>query len=264
MDTADKVLETPYATYEFPLARAREWIKSRDKALLEEAIKLLEELRKRHPHAVPVIPELVLARLESGDLDGARQILAQCGDPIALGEEMLSRYGRTLRESGDAYVCLNGSDKDPDVEIALGRYRLALQQYEDAYAVRQGYYPGINIATLRLLIYAVNPAESRDDKDLQNAKDLAKRLLDGRSKWARNTAEPDDELWRIATAADCYLLREDWAPAAELYQMAKKEPACKPFHVACMRRTAERIISCYQRTGRSNFGPFQDLRNIFG
>ena len=43
MNTADDVLREPYITYDLPLAKAREWIKKRDKPLLAEAIKLLKE-----------------------------------------------------------------------------------------------------------------------------------------------------------------------------------------------------------------------------
>ncbi len=265
MHTADEVLKEPYISSDLPLAKAREWIKKREQPLLEEAIKLLEELRRRHPHAMQIVPDLALALLENNDHEGFQRLVAECAsDPMAMGEEMLCRCGRLLRESGDSLVCLDGSSPDKNSPIALERYRLALHQYEQAYAVGQSYYPGVNIAALRLRIYAVSPPNERDQQDLLTAKELATTLLQRRRQWPRNPSVPDDELWRIATTADCHLLREEWSLAAENYQLAQKHRARQPFHVACMRRTADGIVNCYKRIGRGDLGPFQDSHNVFG
>jgi hypothetical protein len=265
MNTAEEVLREPYVSYEIPLAKARQWIKKRERPLLEEAIKLLQALRDRHPYATKILPDLALAMLESNDREGAERLLAQYRpDDMAMGEEMLCRCGRLLRESGDENVCLDGSARDPNRDRALERYDLSLRQYERAYAIRQSYYPGVNVAALRLRIYAVTPAGVRDPHDLSALQDFATRLLERRQQWPRNPEANDDELWRIATTGDCHLLREEWAPAAENYKLVQQDRACQPFHVECMRRTAEGVIHCFRRIGRTDFGPFEDLRNVFG
>jgi len=265
MNTADEVLREPYITHDLPLAKAREWIKKRDKPLLAEAIKLLKELRRRHPYAMQIMPDLALALLENGDREDFERLLAECyPDPMAMTEEMLCRYGRRLRESGDSLVCLDGSSPDTNAQVALDRYGLALRQYDQAYAISQSYYPGVNIATLRLRICAISPSNSRNHRDLSAVKNLANRLMEQRQQWTRNPSASDDEVWRIATTADCHLLCEQWSMAAENYQLALRDRACQPFHVECMRRTVEGIVNCYKRIGRSDFGPFQDLRNVFG
>ena len=176
---------------------------------------------------------------------------------MAMTEEMLCRYGRRLRESGDSLVCGDGSSPDANAQVALDRYCLALHQYEQAYAISQGYYPGVNIATLRLRICAVSPPNSRNHRDLSAVKDLANRLMERRQQWPRNPSASDDEVWRIATTADCHLLCEQWSIAAENYQLAQRDRACQPFHVECMRRTAEGIVNCYKRIGAASLAPFK-------
>ena len=264
MDTAEEVLQEPYLSYDVPLDKAREWIKKREPALLKEAVTLLQELRRRHPYAVQILPDLALSMLESGDREGARKIVDEYRpDDMAMGEEMLCRFGRLLRESGDDNVCFDGSASDWNTDVALEEYRLALRQYEQAYAIRQSYYPGVNVAALRLRIYAVSPPEDRDQRDLSAAQDFAGRLLQRRRQWPRNPYAEDDHLWRIATTGDCHLLREEWNPAAENYRQVQQDQACQPFHIACMRRTVEGIVHCFKRIGRTDFGPFQDLQNVF-
>lgn len=263
-NTAEEVLEEPYVCYDIPHAKAREWIRSQDEGLLQEAVKLLKKLLELHPHAMQVVPDLALAHLELQDREAARRVLAAYEfAPMALGEEFLCRRGRALRESGDDYVCLDGSGPDKNAALALEHYQLALAQYDAAQKVRRGYYPGINSAVLGLTIHAVTPPDVKEKPSLQEVKKTATQLEEHWHEWGRNSTEPDDHVWRTATMADCHLLREEWDAAAELYRSAQRDPYCRPGHVATMRRTAERIVKCYKRLGREEFGPFSDLDALF-
>jgi hypothetical protein len=97
---------------------------------------------------------------------------------------------------------------------------LSQNYYDQVYQVRGGHYPGINKGTLLLLraslAWAMNDRKRAEELSSAAAK-LAGELLERRSQWT--SGQPDDKtVWHPATAAEAYLLREEWARAAEWYR----------------------------------------------
>lgn len=263
MLTAQEVLARDYVSVDFPLTKARRWLLSGAEARKQEAVMLLRGLQPRFPEALNEIgPMLVLALLECGRHDEARRVLR--GLPTLYDsprEEMLSRWGRIAREQGDAYISPEGPHQDHSWELAVQLYREARGSYREAYEIRHGYYPGINVASLSLMIYAVTPEPARRPEDLATAEQIAQELLSRQATWPLE--QEDDTVWHLATAADCQLILRRWELAARGYQAAQHDTACQPFHVTCMRRTVQRILSCFERLGVNDFGPFHDLTHLF-
>ena len=125
------------------------------------AIALLEGLMKRYPHVLAIGQELVLALLECHEEEQAEAVLCQLDRSFTnLDEETQCRWGRLFKDQGDAYVRLPWSDPDgrpADPEMARVFYRKSLERYDQAYRIRSGHYPGINKATLLLILGTLQP-----------------------------------------------------------------------------------------------------------
>ena len=165
--------------------------------------------------------ELVLALLECNEGDKAAAVLEELDRAFTnLDEETQCRWGRLFKDQGDAYVRLPWSEPDgcpPDKEMARVFYKKSLDRYDQAYRVRSGYYPGINKATLLLILGSLEPRQpNAPATELAESESLAAALLANRSNWP--VAFPEDEtLWYPATAGEAYLLRHMWDAAAEQY-----------------------------------------------
>ncbi|MFO7901595.1 MAG: tetratricopeptide repeat-containing protein, partial [Pirellulaceae bacterium] len=204
--TAEDVLEMSFISYSTPLDLARRWLQSGDRDERQEAKKLLEGLIGRYPHSLDIGQHLALCYLESEEEERARRILERMSllsrNP---NEEILARGGRVYRDQGDRYVKWQDDDSDRNAELqALRLYRQALQEYEKAYLVRSGHYPGINVATLHLLIAAIEPDEGQQTSHLEESKKVAHELLNDRAKWP--SEYPDDPVWHAATQGEARLL----------------------------------------------------------
>ena len=86
-------------------------------------------------------------------------------------------------------------------------YRHALELYEQAYRLRKHYYPGINVATLKLLL---------DDE--KEARDVAKDVLE--TCYRATPADVVERNWIIATQGEAYLILKEFKLAIAHYRMA--------------------------------------------
>jgi len=139
-------------------------------------------------------------------------------------------------------------------------YLLALDKYDAAYKIRQGHYPGINKATL-LLILAGLPGESREER-LRQCQELAQDLLTRQASWPKTL--PDDSIWHLATEAEAHFLLQRWNEAADRYRRALEESGGKPFYPDSMRKQVVRICDAFRRIGVENFGPLSNPDDVFG
>jgi hypothetical protein len=260
--TAESVLGMRFISYTTPLALARNWSQSGDKALQSEARKLLEGLFERFPHSLEIGQQLALAYLENRQEAEAKAVLDKlslmCRNP---NEEVLSRAGRLYRDQGDRYVKypeIGGLVESPPE--ALSYYRLALEDYTKAYRVRNGHYPGINVATLHLLIAAFETNATNRAGQLQCSQTIAQKLLDRWADWPLET--DDDPVWHAATAGEANLLLNRWDAAAECYFAAQQHARFKSFHRGSMRKQVLRILYCHRRLGANDLGPFGNLADV--
>ena len=248
----------PRISYLSLLEMARDWTRSGDRQMAVESISLLTRLRAEYPYSLLPGQELVLAHMESGQEAEAEQVL---GDLEHLArepsEEVLCRWGRLYKENGDRYVRLPGSAAsvpEESPEIASRYYRRALGKYQEAYQIRRGPYPGINVSALNLTLAALADADDDLRARLRRAsQEIAAELLDGRANWPAET--PENDIWNLATEAEANLLVENWSAAADLYRLALMERSCRHFHVLSMQRQAERILYFYRALGVTEIGP---------
>ena len=274
MDTADEVLSLHYVSYWAPLVKARKWTRSGDDALKREAVVLLRQLRERYPHALEIGQELALALLECSMDSDARRVLqdldAMCHNA---NEEILCRWGRLYKDNADRYLRFahrgpEAREPEPAAQpaeeptTAALFYRLALEKYAAAYQIRFGHYPGINTATLHLMLAALSTEPYLQDQNRQESEDIARDLLKRRAVWPQDLAE-DIDVWHPATEAEARLLLQEWDGAAQLYRSAQSAMACERLHRESMQRQAVRILYCFRRLGLADTGPFDDLAEVF-
>jgi hypothetical protein len=143
-------------------------------------------------------------------------------------------------------VSFEGKD-DENLQQALRYYRLAIEKYKAAFAVRAGHYPGINVASLSLAVYAINASDSHDPESLQTSEQIARDLLRRRAEWPYEFS--DDNVWHSATEGECYLLIQAWGKAEAQYKSAMRERNCTSSHVKSMLKQARRNINCFERIG---------------
>ncbi len=268
---AQSVLKTRFISYATPLALARRWSQSGDPPERKEALVLLEGLFTRFPHSIEIGQQLALSQIEAGKESEAMGVLAKlqllCRNK---NEEVLSRCGRVYRDRGDHFVAYPvyhgppeitiGGPKDEPVE-ARRCYLLALQEYNEAYKVRGGHYPGVNVATLHLIIAALEANDAAKASSLEKSKDLAQKLLKNKAAWPHELA--DDPVWHAASEGEIYLLLREWQKAYDCYRTAQAHKECKPFHRTSMLKQVIRIVYCYERLGVESLGAFDDLTTVF-
>jgi Tetratricopeptide Repeats-Sensor len=265
----DQILKTPFPSYHKPLELARSLTRSGNQDDQQRAIELLEGLRKRYPHVLAIGQELVLALEESHDPDRAEQTLKTLEKSfLNLDEEFLCRWGRLFKDRDDEFTPLPWSRpgaRPPDPVLAEAFYRKSLAKYEQAYRIRFGHYPGINTATLLLILgsLAPPPPDSLPRPELQESAALAGKLLAERSKWPAD--QPDDlTVWHPATAGEAHLLRREWAEAAYQYREALQSKKVTPHARESMRRQVERILTCFRTLNVAPAPPFDDPTALFG
>jgi hypothetical protein len=267
---AQDVLATKFVSYATPLEVARRWSQSNDQAERLQARELLRGLFKRFPHSIEIGQQLALAELEAGGEKEAITVLHDiqllCRNPH---EEVLSRCGRVYRDQGDRYVSYPEVPGAPEVRIggtaeipaeARRYYLLALREYTKAYQIRFGHYPGVNVATLHLLIAALDAGGAECDSHLKDCRDTARRLLDHKADWPRE--HDDDPIWHAASAGELHLLLKEWDTACECYRAAQQHQRFQRFHRTTMLRQVVRIVYGHKRLGVASLGPFDDLAKV--
>jgi len=255
--SAETVINTPFPEFSWPLNIAVAWLreaKPGEDNRLDEAIKLLDHLRKRYPHALQCGQEYALALMQA-DRHGEAQDVLRGIEPL-LGtpdEEFLSRWGRMFKDHGDKWRY----DKPTKAERF---YRRACEKYEEAYRVRSGHYPGINFATL-LLIRASLAATDPDRQELLDAAaKTARELIADRKQWPRTL--PDDDIWHAATQAEAHFLLKDWDKAYDNYAVALGHRDVKEFHRRSISKQAARIRDAHRTLGETDLGKMNDFDRL--
>jgi hypothetical protein len=134
--------------------------------------------------------------------------------------------------------------------------------YGRAYSqVRQGHYPGINMATLHLVCaaldhFAKDAASSQHNREA--ATSIAQALLDHRQQWPAD--QPSDvTIWHPATEAEALVLLRKWSEAANHYRSIPAEKRDRD----SMRKQVERLLTSWKQLGEMNFGPLNNLDAVF-
>jgi hypothetical protein len=263
----DALLNVPSPSYHKLLAVA---IAASRSGVIEQcrwSVAALERLMKRYPHVLVIGQELVLALLECKEGARAEAVLGQLDRSFTnMDEETLCRWGRLFKDQGDAYVRLPWSDPDgrpPDPDMACVFYKKSIERYDQAYRIRSGHYPGINKATLLLILGTLEPPiAGAPPSAIEESDALAAALLAGRANWPSSFKE-DETLWHPATAGEAYLLRRMWDAAAQQYGDALTSRYITAHARKAMYRQVERIRMCLTRLGVSIPLPLGDPNTFF-
>lgn len=140
---------------------------------------------------------LSLAR--SGALNSAIKIYTEFGLSEVPEEDYIALSGRLYKDAALRYA------SEPDKDFL----RLAIEQYQRAFELNQGYYPAINIATL----HALSGENQKAEEYAQRALELLKACDEGAS---------NDRYYREATKAEAYLLLKNWKLAEASLQNANQ------------------------------------------
>jgi hypothetical protein len=264
----DALVMAPSPSYHKLLAVARAASRSGVSEKCLWSVTVLKGLRERYPHVLAIGQELVLALLECKDEEEAEVVLGRLDRSFTnVDEETLCRWGRLFKDQGDAYVRLPWSDPDgrpADPEMARVFYKKSIERYDQAYRIRSGYYPGINKATLLLILGTLQPPIAGAlPKEIQESDALAAALLAGRSTWPSTNPE-DETLWHPATAGEAYLLRHMWDAAAQQDGDALKSRYITAHARTAMYRQVERIRMCVTMLGSTIPPPLGDPKTFFG
>jgi tetratricopeptide (TPR) repeat protein len=268
--SVEHVLKTPFPSFHKPLELARILNRSGEDSQRIKALRLLDGLRKVYPHVLAVGQEFVLALIESGEHDRAELALKSLEHTFAnLDEETLCRWGRLFKDRGDDYLELPGAVSNryaPNPEIAMEFYRKSLEKYDRAYQIRSGYYPGINKATLLLILGSLKAGQTSQTpgsiKELFESEELARKLLTSRTSW--KVDHPDDAtIWHSATAGEAQLLLREWSQAAALYREALNAKNLNHHARETMLRQVERVLAAYRSLGVAISPPFDDTTAFF-
>ena len=268
--SVEQVLKTPFPSFHKPLELARILNRSGEDSQRITALRLLDGLRKRYSHVLAVGQEFVLALIESSEHDRAELALKSLEHTFAnLDEETLCRWGRLFKDRGDDYLELPGAKSNryaPNQDIAMEFYRKSLEQYDRAFEIRSGYYPGINKATLLLMLGSLKARQTGQApgsiKELFESEELARKLLTSRTSWKGD--HPDDgTIWHSATAGEAQLLLREWTHAAALYREALNARNLNRHARETMLRQVERVLAAYRSLGVAIPPPFDDSTSFF-
>jgi tetratricopeptide (TPR) repeat protein len=270
--SVEQILETPFPSYHLPLALARSLNRSGDRAKRTKALTLLEGLSLRYPHALAVGQEFVLALIECGEHDRSELALRALEITFAnLDEEILCRWGRLFKDRGDDYLELPGAVSNrfaPNRDRAAEFYRKALEKYDQAYRNPSDHYPGINKATMLLIVGSLKAEGtgqapgSSPPRELLESVELAGKLLEHRGSW--KTEQSDDKpVWHPATQGEAHLLRREWAQAADLYREALGAREINHLARESMHRQVDRILLAFRNLGIAIPPPFDDAAAFF-
>jgi tetratricopeptide (TPR) repeat protein len=258
MRKAEDVMRRRYPSYHAPFEVARAWLREGGPCQTD-ALDVLTWLRERYAHVLSIGNELVLALMEKGRTAEALAELARLGRQFPeVDEETRCRWGRVYKQEGDR------AWHAADLVTAEGRYHQALEQYDIGYGLRQGHYPGINQATLLLLLAAVARQRNEDGRSidyLRRAEAVADDVVARRDRWSKDL--PDDNIWHPATAGEASLLKRRWADAAGHYHAALAERGVQPFHRHTIGKQARRILRAWSLLDVRPEPPF-DPDALFG
>jgi tetratricopeptide (TPR) repeat protein len=258
-------------SYRDPLTEAWAWNRSGDPARYSRAERRLADLRRRFPHALQVRFELAFSLVKQGRRDEALAVVGEADRDFEgqLDEDTFGLWGRCSKVLGDTALARAeglpaGGGRLAAYAEADQRYAEAAARYEKGYNLAFDRFPGINLATLRLVRAGLARAlgqRAASDELLRSARDLAARLLDTSAGWQRRL--PDDEVWIPATRAEAELILGHWEASAGWYRVALDHPNRQPDHAGAMRDQVGRILSAYRRLDVAPLGPLAAPEEVF-
>jgi hypothetical protein len=258
MTLASDVLRRPYPSYHKPLETARTWL--RDGTHKADALELLAGLRLKYAHVLAIGNELVLALLENDRVAEAIGELGRLNRQFQeVDEETRCRWGSLYKREGDR------AWKAGDLVTAESRLLQALDEYKRGCVLRNGHYPGINQATLLLLLAALarqRKEDARSQSYLRQAEAEADDVLARRGRWPKDFA--DDNIWYPATVGEAHLLKRNWSEAASYYAAALGAANVQPFHRQSIGKQTRRILEALELLEVRPQPPFDKVDEFFG
>src|SRR5262249_1019699 len=124
-----------------------------------------------------------------------------------LNEDVLCLWARLSKDEGDAALAA-GSELE-----AYRMYLAAETRYQKAFDQTNGRFPGINAATLQLVLASIAPPGEVEALQKKYCT-TARRLLDGKGAWREELI--DDNIWIRATEAEAHLVLQEWEASAGL------------------------------------------------
>ncbi len=216
--------------------------KSASAGQLLTAIEVARDGLKRYGQNRVLQQQLALALAQTGALDGAREVLGELMSESATDEETLSRLGRVYKE-------LWRRASDP--AVAADALRQSCKFYGDAFAIREAYYPGINLA------FTLAAAG-----ELKKAEEIARKVEKLCRTEIHQTADKPDG-WLLATLAEALTHQGATSAAAEYYQQAATIFQGRWRDLASMRKQAREIIGFAAKVPEGSRGTsWYDLASI--
>ncbi len=185
--------------------------------------------------------QLALALAQTGALDGAREVLTELLKESAKDEETLSLLGRVHKE-----LWRRTSDPATGTEAL----RQSSKAYGDAFAIKESYYPGINLAfTLAAL------------GELEQARETA-RKVEGfcRIEIGQTMNKPDG--WLLATLAEALTHQGSTTEAGKYYKQAAEVFKGRWRDLASMRKQAREIVGFYAKKSEGSRHSWYDVASI--
>lgn len=147
---------------------------------------------------------LALALARSGAIQSANQLLLKLVESGQRDEETLGLLARTHKDLW--------RQSQSSTAAAVDHLSLALQRYQEAYAISRSPWPGINAATLALV-----------QGDIQQAQALAQTVRDqSQQALAKKRRTGGDPYWVLATLGEAELILGHWDEAEVYYAEAVK------------------------------------------
>jgi len=178
-----------------------------------EPIPMLRAAIEHFPYAVALRQQLALLLVESSDTLDDESARVEIEELFSLAcvfrdHEILSRFGRIYKDKGDRLLADSISHPEfvASKTSAYQHYLAAFQYYDTAFQITGHYYPGINAATLALLVGDHGKKES-----------LADRVL---TICAQQPLNHSDRTWIYATQGEASLLLNHTKAARNFYQSA--------------------------------------------
>lgn len=266
--SVEEVLSGKYPSYQVPVRQVRDWNREGDPQSLDNAELTACELKARYPHVLPLRYELAFSMVRQGRRAEAIAELDRAGREFpVLDEDCLCLLGRCHKEDGDALL------EAGSLARAEQQYRVAEENYEQAYALREDRFPGINMAGLRLIRASllkqlgdepapVGDGDSPADGLLERAQQLARQLIDNRRRWEKRLK--DDNIWMLATAGEAHLILEQWDKAARCYRDALSQDNLQAYQPQSMKAQVLRLRAAFDRLAIKPRGPLADVESFFG
>ncbi len=206
------------------------------------AYDVIAEGLQKWPNDIRLQQLMALALARSGATHRANSILLQLLELGHEDEETLSLLARTHKD-----LWLQATDQEEKKE----QLQLAAKRYKEAYQRSNSYYPGINAATMAMLMGDKNEA-------LALAEEVRDRCLGQLKPLQEKTC---DDYWLMATLGESCLILQQFAEAKQWYARAIQLGEKRFGDLSSTRRNATLLLKYlkYAETGGSS----ASIRDLF-